>query len=116
MKGGGKALLLVEPELKDAYPNLDALLKDWNIEAGKDVVVDVSGMGQLFGAGELTPLAARVPVPRDHQGLPASLTAFHTAPQRAGGHGARRGRHRPGPRRRPRPQSWAETDLALKGP
>ncbi len=61
VKGGGKALVLAEPELKEAYPNLVALLKEWNIEAGKDVVVDVSGMGQLFGLSELAPLAMEYP-------------------------------------------------------
>ena len=53
VKQGGKALVMVEAELKEPYPNLVALLKDWNIEAGSDVVVDVSGMGQLFGFSEL---------------------------------------------------------------
>ncbi len=61
VKAGGKALVMVEPELKESYPNLVALLKDWNLEAGKDVVVDVSGMGQLFGFSELAPLAMEYP-------------------------------------------------------
>ena len=70
VKKGGKALVMVEAELKEHYPNLVALLKEWNIEAGQDVVVDVSGMGQLFGVSELAPARHRVPVARDHQGLP----------------------------------------------
>jgi hypothetical protein len=61
VKGGGKALVMVEAELKEHYPNLVALLKGWNIEAGNDVVVDVSGMGQLFGFSELAPLAIDYP-------------------------------------------------------
>ena len=58
---------MVEPELKEGYPNLVALLKDWNIEAGKDVVVDVSGMGQLFGFSELAPLAIEYPGTRSRR-------------------------------------------------
>ena len=61
VKNGGKALVMVEAELKEHYPNLVALLKEWNIEAGSDVVVDVSGMGQLFGFSELAPLAIEYP-------------------------------------------------------
>jgi ABC-type uncharacterized transport system involved in gliding motility auxiliary subunit len=57
VKKGGKALVMVEAELKERYPNLVALLEEWNIEAGSDIVVDASGMGQIFGAGPFTPLA-----------------------------------------------------------
>jgi ABC-type uncharacterized transport system involved in gliding motility auxiliary subunit len=42
----GKLLVLVDPAVsaKDAgLPNLEALLKEWDIELGKNVVVDVSG-------------------------------------------------------------------------
>jgi ABC-type uncharacterized transport system involved in gliding motility auxiliary subunit len=62
VKKGGKALVMVEPELKEHYPNLVALLKEWNIEAGNDVVVDLSGMGQLVGVDSpLAPLAMEYP-------------------------------------------------------
>jgi hypothetical protein len=78
VKGGGKALVMVEPELRESYPNLVGLLKEWNLEAGKDVVVDVSPIGQLFGTGEFTPLAAQYPyheITKDFR----VTTAFHTA-------------------------------------
>jgi ABC-type uncharacterized transport system involved in gliding motility auxiliary subunit len=58
---GGKALIMVEPEFKESFPDLVGLLKEWDIEAGDDVVVDVSGMGQLFGANELYPLILDYP-------------------------------------------------------
>jgi hypothetical protein len=61
VQNGGKALIMIEPELKEHYPNLVALLKGWDIDAGEDVVVDVSGMGQLFGFSELAPLAIEYP-------------------------------------------------------
>jgi ABC-type uncharacterized transport system involved in gliding motility auxiliary subunit len=44
VKGGGKALVMAEPELKESYPNLVALLKGWNLEAGKDVLIDRQGL------------------------------------------------------------------------
>ncbi len=51
---GGKVLLLLDPPDKAGggdLTSLTALLKDWAIEVGNNVVVDVSGMGQLLGTG-----------------------------------------------------------------
>jgi ABC-type uncharacterized transport system involved in gliding motility auxiliary subunit len=39
--GGGKALVMSEPPFKSATPNLDHLLKEWNIEAGSNVVLEL---------------------------------------------------------------------------
>jgi ABC-type uncharacterized transport system involved in gliding motility auxiliary subunit len=61
---GGKVLLLLDPVLKADQPQpagLQALLKDWGIEAGNDVVLDVSGMGRLIGTDESVPVAASYP-------------------------------------------------------
>jgi ABC-type uncharacterized transport system involved in gliding motility auxiliary subunit len=113
VKGGGKALLMVEPELKEAYPHLVALLKEWNIDAGKDVVVDVSGMGQLFGAGELTPIVAEYPyheITKDFR----IMTAFHMARSIEAGKGSVEGVSAQNLLQTSR-ESWAETDLSLKG-
>jgi ABC-type uncharacterized transport system involved in gliding motility auxiliary subunit len=44
VKGGGKALVMVEPELKESYPNLVALLAGFNLQAGKDVLIDRQGL------------------------------------------------------------------------
>lgn len=54
----GKALLEVDPltEEKQAEPNLDSIFQSWNINVGKNVVIDASGMGRLFGAGPEIPL------------------------------------------------------------
>jgi len=49
----GKALVEVDPETD---PKLDAALQPWNIDLGKNVVIDASGMGQLLGAGPGIPL------------------------------------------------------------
>jgi ABC-type uncharacterized transport system involved in gliding motility auxiliary subunit len=61
---GGKLLVMLDPPDKVGQAplaNLVALLKDWGIEAGTDVVVDTSGVGQLLGANEVTPVAVRYP-------------------------------------------------------
>src|SRR5215475_3308210 len=58
----GKLLLLLDPPSRADSPpltNLIALAHDWGINVGNDVVVDVSGMGQLFGASEAVPVAGR---------------------------------------------------------
>lgn len=58
---GGKLLVLLDPVLKADQPQpvaLQGLLKDWGIEAGNDIILDVSGMGQLFGTDESVPVAA----------------------------------------------------------
>lgn len=57
LDGGGKGLLLIDPETD---PGLGALLSAWNIEVGKNVVVDASGMGQLIGLGPGAALAPLV--------------------------------------------------------
>jgi ABC-type uncharacterized transport system involved in gliding motility auxiliary subunit len=113
---GGKALVMAEPPLATPTPNLDGLLAGWNLVAGKDVVVDVSGMGQLFGAGELTPMVAEYPFHDITRGFRV-MTAFHEARSlQAMAEGA------------PAPgvsaqnlvmtseASWAESDLSLKAP
>ncbi len=114
VKAGGKALVMVEPELKESYPNVVALLKDWNLEAGKDVVVDVSGMGQLFGASELWPLAIEYPwhpITKDFR-LP---TLFGGARSVEAGKGTVEGVTAQD-LVKTSAQSWAESDLSMKGP
>jgi len=114
VKKGGKAFVMVEPELKESYPNLVALLKDWNIEAGNDVVVDVSGMGQLFGFSELAPLAIEYPwhtITKDFR-LP---TLYGGARSVQAGKGTVEGVSAQD-LVKTSAQSWAESDLGLKGP
>ena len=78
VKAGGKALLLNDPELKEKRPNYDALIKAFNIQPGDDVVVDVSGFGQIFGTGELTPIAVDYPYHEITRGFRV-MTLFHEA-------------------------------------
>jgi len=59
---GGKVLFLLDPPDKPGtgeLPRLKALLGEWAIELGDNIVVDVSGMGQLLGTGPETPVAAK---------------------------------------------------------
>ena len=62
LKRGGKLFFMLDPPDRAESPELTsiaALLKDWGIELGANVVVDVSGMGQLFGTGAEVPVAAK---------------------------------------------------------
>ena len=106
---GGKALVLAEPPLKKATPNLDGMLGAGTCEPGNDVVVDVSGMGQLFGAGELTPMAVEYPFHEITRGFRV-MTAFHEARSLQAGTGA--GARASSPRtwcRPPRPRGRRRT-------
>jgi ABC-type uncharacterized transport system involved in gliding motility auxiliary subunit len=114
VRQGGKAFVMVEPELKEPYPNLVALLKEWNVEAGSDVVVDVSGMGQLFGISELAPMAMDYPwhpITKDFR-LP---TVYGGARSVQAGTGTVEGVTAQD-LVKTSAQSWAESDLAMKGP
>jgi ABC-type uncharacterized transport system involved in gliding motility auxiliary subunit len=114
VKKGGKAAILVEPERKESYPNLTGLLKEWNIQTAKDIVVDDSGMGQLFGTGPLTPLILQYPyheITKDFR----LATAFHTARSVQAGTATVEGVTVQN-LVETSAQSWAETDLTLKEP
>lgn len=53
LEGGGKALFLLDPS---PAAGLEEYLKRWGVVVGRDAVVDVSGVGQLFGADEFIPI------------------------------------------------------------
>jgi ABC-type uncharacterized transport system involved in gliding motility auxiliary subunit len=50
---GGGLFLLVDPQ---PAPSLESFLKDWGIKVNSDLVLDVSGVGRLMGAGPSIPL------------------------------------------------------------
>lgn len=61
---GGKLLLTLDPPQKPDGPpltNLVTLAREWGIEVGNDAILDVSGMGRLFGASEEVPVAVSYP-------------------------------------------------------
>ena len=108
----GKVLLEIDPPAKaDAPPltNLIALAKEWGIDVGNNVVVDISGMGRLFGMSEAVPVAATYP-PHPITERFSVLTAYPLARSvspAAGGAGGRTAQ----PIVETSPQSWAESDL-----
>jgi ABC-type uncharacterized transport system involved in gliding motility auxiliary subunit len=52
-KGGGGFLLLVDPH---PAPSFDSFLKNWGVKVDNNLVLDVSGVGRLMGAGPSIPL------------------------------------------------------------
>jgi ABC-type uncharacterized transport system involved in gliding motility auxiliary subunit len=109
---GGKVLFLLDPpDRADSAPltNLAALLTEWGIELGNNVVVDVSGMGQLFGTDASVPVAAK------YQQHPITdrfnlITAYPLARSVAPATGESNGRSAQ-TLVETSPSSWAETDI-----
>jgi ABC-type uncharacterized transport system involved in gliding motility auxiliary subunit len=108
----GKLLMLLDPPARiDSPPltNLVALAHDWGINVGNDIVVDVSGMGQLFGASEAVPVAAQYPshpITDRFRVMTAYPMSRSASPIEGGVNG-----HTAQPLVNTSPQSWAETDL-----
>ena len=64
LRRGGHLLLLLDPPASaDAKPltNLLAFAREWGIDVGTNVVVDVSGVGRAFNAGPEVPIALSYP-------------------------------------------------------
>ncbi|MBO0857547.1 MAG: Gldg family protein [Chloracidobacterium sp.] len=60
---GGKVFMMLdaEPDHPNSDPQLNDVLKNWNIKAGNDVVLDASGAGRLIGLGPAAPIAGDYP-------------------------------------------------------
>lgn len=64
VENGGRALFMVDPPLRTGReepgenPELAKLLADWGVTLDKDLVLDTSGVGQLFGLGPEMPLVS----------------------------------------------------------
>jgi ABC-type uncharacterized transport system involved in gliding motility auxiliary subunit len=64
VENGGRALILLDPPLKfkseiDENPGLLAVLDSWGVKMNKDLVLDLSGVGQLFGLGPELPIVTK---------------------------------------------------------
>ena len=109
----GKLLLELDPPDKlDSPPltNLIALAHDWGIQAGNNVVVDVSGMGRMIGTDASVPVVAP-PYPSHAIAQRLSLlTAFPLAREASPVTGGVNG-HVAQTFLETGPRSWAETDL-----
>ncbi|MBM3778623.1 MAG: hypothetical protein FJW23_10375 [Acidimicrobiia bacterium] len=61
---GGHLLVLLDPpdQAGASMPVYEGFLREWGVSVGNDVVVDISGMGRLFGADDPSmPVAATYP-------------------------------------------------------
>jgi ABC-type uncharacterized transport system involved in gliding motility auxiliary subunit len=63
LRKGGHVFVMIDPpdDKTPPTPVLEALLRDWDFQADKDVVVDASGMGQLIGTDASVPVVATYP-------------------------------------------------------
>ncbi|MBY0497114.1 MAG: GldG family protein [Cyanobacteria bacterium] len=108
---GGKVMVMLDPLLKGpAQPLLTQFLADWGIDAGRDVVFDASGMGQMLGTDASTPVAAQYPPHAITEGFRV-ITAYPLARSMApisGGSNT----HTAQPLVMTSPQSWSEADVA----
>ena len=110
---GGKLLVMLDPVLKPDQPQpalLQALLKDWGIDAPNDIVLDVSGMGRLVGTEDATVLVAATyqahPITQNFQLLTAFPRARSISPIEGGVNG-----RNPQKLVETSPRSWAERNL-----
>ena len=85
VESGGRALLMLDPPLKlgkddvSDNPALTKMLEGWGVTVNKDLVLDTSGVGQLFGLGPEVPLVMSYesqPIVRDMKEV---ATAFPLA-------------------------------------
>ena len=114
LDGGGKLLVLLDPpdgpdgENRD---NLIGLIAEWGIEVGQDIVVDVSGVGQLLGTDATVPVASTYPQHPITDRF-ALLTAFPLARSVKPAEGGAGGRVATS-FAETSPRSWAESNLDL---
>jgi ABC-type uncharacterized transport system involved in gliding motility auxiliary subunit len=64
VENGGRALIMLDPPLKfkseiDENPGLVAVLDSWGVKMDMDLVLDLSGVGQLFGLGPEFPIVTK---------------------------------------------------------
>lgn len=109
---GGKVLALLDPPAKAgaAQPQLAQFLADWGINAGNDVVLDASGVGQMLGTDASVPVAAQYPSHPITQGFRV-LTAYPMARSMSPIEGGSNS-HTAQPLVNTSQQSWAEADIA----
>jgi ABC-type uncharacterized transport system involved in gliding motility auxiliary subunit len=89
---------------------LEALLKEWGITMGHDIVIDASGMGKLLGAGAEVPVVASYPQHPVTQNFDL-LTAFPLAQSVKGEAGVELGMANTENVLQTSERSWSESDL-----
>ena len=114
-KRAGKLLVLLDPPEPEGkpLPMLQALVREWSVEPGNNIVIDASGVGQLFGGDASVPVAASYPRHAITEGFNL-LTAFPLARSMTAAADIPGGRSVQ-PIIETSPRSWAETDLRPSG-
>jgi ABC-type uncharacterized transport system involved in gliding motility auxiliary subunit len=113
LRKGGKALFLLDPPVGESArtaPNLEALLKEFGITLGHDVVIDASGMGQLLGTDASVPVVASYPQHPVTENFDL-LTAFPLSQSVAGVAGVELGTANTQNVINTSDRSWSESDL-----
>jgi len=83
VEGGGRALIMLDETLRlgrnqgaPENPELAKLLSDWGVTPDKDLVLDLSGVGQIFGLDPSVPLIASYESHKITEPLARVPTAF----------------------------------------
>lgn len=109
---GGKLLLMLDPVIRPDQAQLTALqglAHDWGIDVGNNIVVDVSGIGQMVGGSEAVPIAINYPSHPITERF-RLMTAFPLARSVDAVQGGVNG-HVAQAIVQTSPSSWAETDI-----
>ena len=115
VKAGGKAMLMSDPVEKGPSPNYESIFTEFGVKPGADVLVDASGVGQLFGTGPYMPIVTDYPYHEISKDLKGMMSAFDMArsmtpvtPAPDGVIAQELGRTSG--------RSWGESDVTLKEP
>ncbi|MBN1561260.1 Gldg family protein [candidate division KSB1 bacterium] len=73
---GGKLLLMLDPESPASYGDF---LADWGVELGNDLIIELSPVGQLFGAGPIMPVVTSYEKHAIVEGFGGAMTLFSEA-------------------------------------
>ncbi len=83
VEGGGRALFMMDETLRlgrsepaAENPELLKVLEDWGVTVNKDLVIDLSGLGQIFGFGPEVPVIGAYDSHPITQPLTRVATAF----------------------------------------
>lgn len=93
VEGGGRALFMVDPpvhlgkETTSDNAALVNLLSSWGVTPQKDLALDTTGVGQLFGFSEVVPLVTTYethPIVRDLKGVATAFPLARTLEVKSG--------------------------------
>jgi ABC-type uncharacterized transport system involved in gliding motility auxiliary subunit len=85
VEGGGRALIMLDAPVKMGKDTvgenaaLTAALAGWGVTMNKDLVLDVSGIGQIFGFNEVVPLVSSYETHAIVRDMKGTATAFPLA-------------------------------------